>query len=51
MMPFQQKLKSIIDDEDKVEQFLTAEQMIEFLNNLAKQNVDLSQAREVKWGV
>ena len=30
---------------------LTAEQMIQFLNNLAKHNSNFAVAREVKWGV
>ena len=38
------------DVEDDDEHF-TAEQMIQFLNNLAKENNKLSAGREVKWGV
>ena len=38
------------DVEDDDEHF-TAEQMIQFLNNLAKENNKLSVGREVKWGV
>ena len=38
------------EDIDEEEHF-TAEQMIQFLNNLAKENNQLSVGREVKWGV
>merc|ERR1711971_2456 len=38
------------DVEDDDEHF-TAEQMIQFLNNLAKENNKLSVGREIKWGV
>lgn len=39
------------EDVDDNDEHFTAEQMIQFLNNLAKENNELSVGREVKWGV
>ena len=39
------------EDVEEDDEHFTAEQMIQFLNNLAKENNRLSVGREVKWGV
>ena len=39
------------EDVEEEDEHFTAEQMIQFLNNLAKENNRLSVGREVKWGV
>ena len=39
------------EDVEEDDEHFTAEQMIQFLNNLAKENNKLSVGREIKWGV
>ena len=39
------------EDGQEDDEHFTAEQMIQFLNNLAKENNKLSVGREIKWGV
>ena len=39
------------EDVQEDDEHFTAEQMIQFLNNLAKENNKLSVGREIKWGV
>ena len=39
------------EDVEEDDEHFTAEQMIQYLNNLAKENNKLSVGREIKWGV
>ena len=39
------------EDVEEDDEHFTAEQMIQYLNNLAKENNKQQQGREIKWGV